>query len=76
MLLLLRRVSPNQVHVLKSLTANLFLCSMVKKTLGRRRGGGGGGEGWLKIKIGGNEIIGKTLPSKVKLQAKTAFKNV
>ena len=53
MLLLLRRVSPNQVHVLKSLTANLFLCSMVKKTLGRRRGGGGGGEGWEKIKIGG-----------------------
>lgn len=47
---------------------------MVKKTLGR--GGRGGGGGWLKIKIGGNEIFGKMLPSKVKLQAKTAFKNV
>ena len=34
----------------KSLTANLFLYSMVKKTLGREGGGGGGG--WLKIKIG------------------------
>ena len=36
----------------------------------------GVGEGWLKIKIGGNEIFGKMLPSKVKLQAKTGFKNV
>ena len=34
---------------MKSLTANLFLYSMVKKTLGREGGGGGG---WLKIKIG------------------------
>lgn len=33
----------------KSLTANLFLYSMVKKTLGRDGGEGGG---WLKIKIG------------------------
>ena len=44
-----------------------------EKTLGRR---GGVGEGWLKFNIGGNEIFGKTLPSKVKLQAKTGFKNV
>ena len=34
------------------------------------------GEGCLKTKIGGNEIFGKTLPSKVKLQAKTGSKNV
>ena len=71
MLNLLRTVSPNQVHVLKTLTAYLFLYSEVKKTLGR---GGGGGEGWLNIKIDGNEIFGKTLPSsKVKLHAKNWF---
>ena len=38
--------------------------------------GEGGGEGWLQIKISGNEKFGKTLPSKVKLEAKTGFKNV
>ena len=31
------------------------------------------GEGWLQIKIDGNEILGKTLPSKVKLHAKNRF---